>query len=243
MTSQSSLGPAVQEEVGPWAGSSTPLRAPPHPASRDSAGAGRQRKRGTAQTPAPGLRVQLGWVGIHGSAVRASPQGEGSRKLAPVQGRAGRHQGHLHVRWRRSRGLSVTAAGHAREADLLCVLRGLSRLGRWTEAPSQACEHPSPHSGQALSSVQKAKLLAQQESASSRTRPRKGLQRTAALPSGGSLADGRGSHRPGGDSSRFIRGLLGIRPREPHSQGVVTRGPAFFSFKRTCLVNTSNQKL
>lgn len=142
-----------------------------------------------------------------------------------------------------SRGLSVTAAGHAREADLLCVLRELSRLGRWTEAPIQACEHPSPHSGQALSSVQKTKLPARQASASSRTRPRTGLQRTAALPLGGSPTDGRGSHRPDGHSSRFIRGLLSIRPREPHSQGVVTRGPAFFFFKRACLVNTSNQKL
>lgn len=47
---------------------------------------GGQHKRGATQTPAPGLRVRLGWAGIRGSAVRASPQGEGGRKLPRSKG-------------------------------------------------------------------------------------------------------------------------------------------------------------
>ena len=49
------------------------------------------------------------------------------------------------------------------------------------------------------------------------------------MPLGGLLTNGRGSHRPGGDSSRFIRGLLSVRPHDPLGQGVLTREPAFFS--------------
>lgn len=122
-----------------------------------------------------------------------------------------------------SRGLSVAAAGHAREADLLCP-PGAEQAG---QADRDSCPgiwtaFPVLRPGTEQRAENKASGLLPDQATH-------GLQRRAALPLGGLLTNGRGSHRPGGDSSRFIRGLLSVRPHDPHGQGVLTREPAFFS--------------
>ena len=76
MTSQSSLRPAAQEEVGHWAGSS-----PPPPTQRFCCSRQTAKAKGL-QTPASGLRKPMGWVGGCGSMVHASPQSEGGRRLS-----------------------------------------------------------------------------------------------------------------------------------------------------------------
>lgn len=122
-----------------------------------------------------------------------------------------------------SRGLSVAAAGHAREADLLCP-PGAEQAGQADRGshPGVWTAFPALWPGTEQRAENKASGLLPDQATHR-------LQRRAALPSGGSLTDRQGSHRPGGDSSRFIRGLLSVRPHDPHGQGVVTREPAFFS--------------
>lgn len=84
MTSQSSLRPAAQEEVGHWVGSSLLPPTQRFCWSRQTA------KAKGLRTPASGLcNKPMGWVGGCGSMVHASPQSEGGRRLSlPIGGLA-----------------------------------------------------------------------------------------------------------------------------------------------------------